>query len=303
MELNSIKLPNSFFAAEEIDGYFVTEKNKKIWAIQLDLLSKLLEVCNRNGIEISVFAGTMLGAVRHKGFIPWDDDIDICLTRENYKKLVAVAYDEFTGDYFFQNALSDRKFFIGYSRLRNSNTTGIIKWNNSPDYNNGIYIDIFPLDGYRDDIISLNFQFVLRAIIKKLCSAYCSIPCEENGLKRVGSIFLHSTIFKLISYESLVSCYDSVLQMYKNSKKVSLLTHSKNFVRKYWCMKDDLKNLINMRFELLMVPIPRNYNEILCHMYGNYMEFPPVEKRGTWHDDSLILDPDICYKEFMRQNV
>ena len=143
---------------EKRDGYVVETKMKKIWSVQLDLLMELQRVCNRYNIKMFVVWGTLLGAIRHKGFIPWDDDLDVGLLREDYDKLCEIASKEFCEPYFFQTADSDRNFFIGYARLRNSDTTGIIKDNLDVEYNNGIYIDIYPLDGYPQNNLKRKIQ-------------------------------------------------------------------------------------------------------------------------------------------------
>lgn len=294
----NITLEEDFLQEEIRDDFTVTEERKKIWAIQMDLLHELLEVCKVHDIKISIFAGSLLGVVRHKGFIPWDDDIDVCLTRENYERLLSIAPKAFSGRYFFQTALTDQKFFIGYARLRNSETTGIIKWNNSRDYNNGIYIDIFPLDGYTESEKKLKLQLALVSMIQKLCNSYyfdCSI---EKGIRQMAIRLLQKTIFKVIPYTSLVALYNKLLQLYSSEERVSLLTHSEQFIRKYWCEKEDLENLTLAKFENLYVPVPENYDAMLIHMYGDYMKFPPIEQRGAWHGDSLTINPDISYLEY-----
>ena len=84
-------IPPDFYNEEIRCGYNIKNNVKKIWAIQLDLLDHLLSVCKKYEIRIFVFAGTLLGAVRHKGFIPWDDDIDVCLLKDDYENLLSVA--------------------------------------------------------------------------------------------------------------------------------------------------------------------------------------------------------------------
>ena len=91
----NLQLDDSFYKEEIRDGYTVTTKQKKIWAVEMDLLDQLLKVCKKHDIKVIIYAGTLLGAIRHKGFIPWDDDIDVALTRPEYEKLLKVAPEEF----------------------------------------------------------------------------------------------------------------------------------------------------------------------------------------------------------------
>ena len=88
---------------EVIDGHLVTTETKKLWAVEMDIAQKLLDVCKKHNLPIWAEAGTLLGAVRHKGFIPWDDDMDFCMMRKDYEKLMEIAPHEFLYPYFFQS--------------------------------------------------------------------------------------------------------------------------------------------------------------------------------------------------------
>ena len=305
MDINqktTIQFSDDFFKEEERCGYHVSTKLKKIWAIELDLLNELLKVCQKHDIQVSVFAGTILGAVRHQGFIPWDDDIDVALTRENYEKLVKIAPLEFKNQYFFQTALNDRQFFLGYARLRNSLTTGLIKWNESPDYNNGIYIDVFVLDGIVDDTKKLQRQLNKREKCERLMRCYYMGGQCKNALVWIGKEFLKNTYCRVVPYEDKVREYDDIISEYtEKTSKIGLMTHPMSFIKRYWCSKDDIANLTWVKFENIMVPIPVNYDKILSNMYGDYMKFPPIEQRGMWHGGMLEFEPDIPYKEYLKR--
>lgn len=285
--------------------FLVSNDRKKIWKVELDLLSKLIEVCEKHDIKLMVFAGTLLGAIRHKGFIPWDDDMDVCLLQEDFDKLKKIAENEFTQPYFFQTVETDSKYFCGYGRLRNSNTTGIIKWNMSENYNNGIFIDIFVLNGIPQNELMLRLLESRISIAQKFCSAYIRETSDENNtVKRILSGILKKTIYRFVPYSLFLNHYYNVRSSYDHkTNKVGLLTHNHSFVKKYWCYKEDFEDIIFVPFENIEVPVSKNYDEILRNTYGDYMSFPPVKDRGAWHEDMIIFNPDIPYKEYFKRQI
>ena len=111
-----LQIAPSFFLEEERDGYVVSAGMKQIWAVELDLLAEFARVCAENGLKWFVHAGTMLGAVRHQGFIPWDDDIDVVMPREDYDRLCKLAPTAFSHPYFFQCEDTDRYFARTFAR-------------------------------------------------------------------------------------------------------------------------------------------------------------------------------------------
>lgn len=293
------KFPGSFFEEEERCGYTVSGKLKKIWAVEIDLLDKFLRVCNKYDIKVCAYAGTLLGAVRHKGFIPWDDDMDVCLLREEFEKLLQVADKEFQYPYFFQTALSDRRYFCMYARLRNSETTGIITAQDSKEYNNGIYIDILVLDGYIEDEKLLKKQIRKRNFWLKFLNLYYSDLEPYHGYKKQIAKWVKKIENSFVDYKKLVANYEQVITQYNNrTERVTLMTHCEDFIRKYWCDKSDLDEIEYVEFETIQIPVPVCYDYMLRHMYGDYMKYPPVEERGQWHNDLLIFDPDTPYKFF-----
>ena len=150
-----IELPEGYLNEEvRDDGFTVTEERKKIWAVELDLLAELNRVCDQYGLTVYADSGTMLGAVRHRGFIPWDDDIDLTISRLDYERLCEIAPKEFKHPYFFQTEETDPGSGRGHAQLRNTETTGILKKEQEVRYsfNQGIFIDIFPYDNVPDDV-------------------------------------------------------------------------------------------------------------------------------------------------------
>lgn len=301
MNENEVNQRELFLIPEIRNGFSICEKQKKVWLVELELLKELLRICNKYDIKVVSFAGTLLGAVRHKGFIPWDDDMDVCMDRENFEKLLKVPCEEFQAPFFLQTALSDRKYFFGYARLRNSETTGLISYYMDENYNNGIYIDIFVLDGYCDDIRKMRWQIKQRNFYSSLLAQYYKDTNKMPQRKKVIHFLIKNSICKLFSYEEMLRRYNKTLAKHTaHCKKLALLTHGEYYIKRYWCFKEDFNNTTMAKFEFITVPIFAEYDRILRSMYGDYMQFPPAEQRGKWHEGILILEPDIPYKEYIR---
>lgn len=291
----SIPIPDGFLKAETRCGYAISEKQKKIWAVELDLLSRLLQVCEKHNIKAIVYAGTLLGAIRHGGFIPWDDDLDVAMDRDNFNKLCSVACQEFSEPYFFQTALTDRKRFISEARLRNSRTTACVKGQETVDYNNGIYIDVHVIDGIVARGWRRTFQNVAKRVLRKGLVLYY----QDD----VGNLVyaIARLLFRTFSYESVYNMYQRVLAMYtKSSEWLGLVTHGDWFMDRYYLSKKDLDCITAHDFEGISVPIPCNYDDILTRTYGDYMTFPPEVSRGAWHEGRIFFDPDSSYLDVLR---
>ena len=119
VDLN-IELPKGFLEEEVRCGYTVTRKMKEVWAVELDLLKEFKRVCNKYDLKYCADGGTLLGAIRHQGFIPWDDDLDIAMLRKDFEKLNEVAPAEFKKPYFWQTEETDKGSARGHAQLRYS---------------------------------------------------------------------------------------------------------------------------------------------------------------------------------------
>lgn len=295
-----LALPEHFLDEEVRCEYTVTSKLKKIWAVELDLLNELLRVCRKHGIKVAVFGGTLLGAVRHRGFIPWDDDLDIALDRENFNKLCAVAPSEFKHPYFLQTARSDRRFYFAYARLRNSETTAVITGHETPDYNNGIYIDVYVLEGYTDSKLKWKIQTFLQILTVKFLTLYYQGKRRNNSLKE-RILRLPRPFVRMFKYETLMRLYEGVLGMYtKSSSRIGIRDEMTETAKHYWFFKHEFDDIVELPFENLMVPAPAEYVKILSRIFGDFMKFPPPEKRGAWHEGQITFDPDVGYERFLK---
>ena len=283
---------------EERCKYVISHQQKKVWMVQLDLLQKLQFVCKKYGLKCFAYGGTLLGAVRHHGFIPWDDDIDVALNREDYNKLCEIADKEFSEPYFFQTALSDRNYFIGHARLRNSNTTGIVSFLSNHVYNNGIYVDICVYDQVPQNEIEFKFLLMKVKMFRFLLANYYHNSTNSH-IKR-NLLNLYKPFKKVLTYEKLFKLYKKTCESYKdsNTMRVALLC-TPEFIQ-YEGTFSGITNLIEVDFEFLKIFIPANYDYMLSKAYGDYMKFPPVDQRGKWHEDIITYDPDIPYLEYYK---
>lgn len=286
----SIVLPAGFLEPEVRCGYRVSAEMKKVWAIELDLLAKFDSVCRKHCIKYVALWGTALGAVRHQGFIPWDDDVDVGMDRQNYEKLCAVAEEEFTYPYFFQNPLTDRAYFVPLARLRNSKTRAVITGYNPEIYNSGIYIDIDILDGSAPNKICWRWQnFLKHLILVPLQMYYAEKRCTKSCM--VSKIL--NVLWHRVSYESWCSLYSKIRSMY--SRRSDRLGITYTFLAEEWgrwLTRDDVAEAVESKFEFLEVPICRRADAYLQRCYGDYMAYPPEGQRGRFHEGVISFEKD-----------
>lgn len=291
------KLEREFLREEERAGYHVTEKMKKVWAISIDLLQYFAEICKRHNLKFFAICGTTIGAVRHEGFIPWDDDIDVGMPREDYNKLIALPDSEFEHPYFLQTPYSDAYFYNRpFARLRNSNTTGISPSDGPLACNNGIFIDIFPLDPYEDNLAGKYFAFKSKIQSTTAWNVLHHKYTSGNKLIR--------TILKVLSpvilggrVRSFAENHDRHCSKLKDAKSVGIQYsfYGSNY-KKYVWPKQCFESAVLTPFEYIHLPIPCGYDTMLKISFGDYMVYPPEEIRGKHHE--IEFDPDTPYKEY-----
>lgn len=303
-----IDLPEGFLEEETRNDYVISTKYKELWAVELDLLATVDAVCKKYSIPYYACAGTMLGAVRHHGIIPWDDDIDIMLLRKDYEELCKHA-DEFEEPYFFQTGFNDKGNMRGHVQLRNSNTTAILEFDAPGKYsfNQGVFIDIFPLDNLPDDSVERN-NYIKK--LKKEKNNYMrvrDIPTHigmaQSSVKRAAKWIISPALkfcdknFDLshklyINYEENLLKYDKT-----KTKQVGILTLAELGDRFNWDRSDFEGEVEYVPFEFLSIPLPKGYLNMLVKSYGEWNK--PV-KVGTNHG-GIIFDCRIPYKEYMQR--
>ena len=299
----SLQLDDTLLKAETKDGFEVSEKRKKLWAVELDLMMKLDEVCNKFGISYFIDSGTLLGAVRHKGFIPWDDDIDVIMLREDYDRFLKLPKDTFEAPYFLQTERSDPNCLRPHAQIRNSATTAIVKKEGiDQPGNRGIFIDIFPLD-------RVSKFAVFRAIKLKTMRLYYTFITRakfgspgKSKLKNGVSIVLY-TLFHRISNEKMMRVYHNMAKhcLFPDDKVAKMTfypLHSLRDLEKKRIPQSFFSDTVRLPFEGYLLPAPGKWDKILKIYYGNsYMK--PVYDGGA-HGE-LIYDAERPYTKVIEE--
>jgi len=262
---------------------------------ELNILEYFIDICNKLNLKYFMICGSALGAVKYNGFIPWDDDIDVALKREDYEIFCANAQNMLPPNIFLQNYKTEPNFPHIYSKLRNSDTTFIEKSAENLDINHGIYIDIFPLDGYpRNRLVQGIFEFKKRIYESMLLSAF-NIP------RSVRSSILHNVynFFGVKKHiKTITSRYDRMIKKYKIENSTIIANHGNWQGKLEYATKEQYGSGTIKKFESVNVRIPEKYDEYLTQKYGSWMEELPDDKR-IGHHYYIACDTKVSYVKFI----
>ncbi len=294
-----------FLAPETRCGHLVTTEAKQLWWTQLELLEEFIRICQRHGLEYQLLGGSLMGAVRHQGYIPWDDDIDIGMLRADYDRFLEVAPAELPPHFFLQTALSEPNYLYGFAKLRNSNTAAIEQWRVKEHLatNQGIFIDILPLDDMPAELAPrqrlmeqysyrLNVMMQLhepphrartwRGMLRKLRSA-CFVATHggwsgayaavEDTLRRYDFAPGQARVTGQGTWGALHNCYEKA----------------------FWPMEAIHGECMDAPFEFLTVRIPKAYDVILTTSFGDWRT--PV--KGNPYHTILEVDTSRSYREIL----
>lgn len=283
-----LEFDKTFFESEVRDGFFVPAMMKRSWATQIKILTEIDRICKKHDIEYFAEWGTLLGVVRHKGIIPWDDDTDICMTRENYLRFIQIANDELRDGCTLYNAYSDLDYSDNMSRIVNTREIRLddeyLKNNYQFPYSGGV--DIFPLDYLARDEEDTKLQKQLMSIITTVEETFepSDVEWGENSdtVEQIEELCAVKFDKEKPIKQQLVLLRDRIMALYgaDETDEITLLP--------LWQVRPDYKfpkhyytDPIYMPFENIMMPVPKQYDEILRIKYGEYMT--PV-KIGSSHD-------------------
>ena len=249
---------------------------RQIQMIQLEMLVEVDRICRKCGIRYNIIAGTLLGAVRHGGYIPWDDDADVALLRPEYEKFRKACKTELDKTRFlFQDHRNTRGYRWGYGKLRRKGTLFLREHQEHMPYMQGVFIDIFPLDNVPDNYIKRSLQNFKCFCVRKILWARVGKIADPSFWKR--------QIYRLldeIPEKAVFTYYHKMIRRAnrKQTRMVRILTfptpNSEYGYYRCW-----YENSTDTVFEGRILQGIKDYDSYLSFKFGNYMELPSVEKR------------------------
>lgn len=263
---------------KSIQKVMTPEELRKMQLIQLEIFEDFDRVCRKNNIKYIMDAGTLLGAIRYGGFIPWDDDIDIRMLRSEYEKFCKIAADELSDNIYFQNYRNDSKYPWIYSKVRMKGTRAVRVGQEKVGMRDGVFIDIFPCDGVPSDPDehkkhSKTAQFCRKVLYARV-ARYSKQKFYERLLWSFVCIIPKKFIYRKV--ESLAKKYNE-----KNCDKVGCIGwHAPKDVNGF--KMEYFTELTDLEFEGKMFLAPKDWDGFLRYSFGDdYMTPPPVDKQTT----------------------
>lgn len=259
----------------------------------LEILKAFIDVCEQLDLKYYLVEGTLLGAVRHKGFIPWDDDIDVGMLREDYELFLKKAPSLLPKHMFLQTFESDPGYPQTFAKIRNSNTTFFEPTLVHKKTNHGLFLDIFPIDG-----CNVNFKNSLKF---KVTEILCNLRTSYLISKKYLSLAVR--VMRPLS----MLFYPTVNGALKAKQCLYTATPNEEYVTNYHSLWGDKEIMpkswygdgLLLEFEGIKVNCPTEYDKWLTQVYGDYMQLPPEEKRVT-HHDAEIIDLEKSYTEYLK---
>ena len=260
---------------------------KKLHEVQVEILKDIHNFCQENNIKYFLVAGTLLGSVRHKGFIPWDDDIDIGMMRDDYEKFIKLYPSDKSNKYFVQSLETDSNYWHSYAKVRKKNTLMKEKKIAHLNLNKEIFVDVFPFDNVKDggyDKVKFRAN-IIKVIRETIYVKRKIITLSDCRIK------LLSALFMVFNVKTLYKIQKKLMTWYNNQETMNVACYVGEYeTRKEYMEKKIFLPIKECIFEGEKFNTMNNPDGYLKRIYGNYMELPPVEKRVTHGVLEISLD-------------
>ena len=277
---------------------YTQEELKRMHELTLDMAEYFVDFCNQHNLTCYLCGGGCIGAIRHKGYIPWDDDLDFFMPRKDYEKCIQLWNNEQHPRYKMSNSTktyNDRNLFF---TIRDSHTTYIKPYQKDLDIVHGLVLDVLPIDGYPNGKWQRKMQ-MLYALVYSLYRSE-TIPSKHGALMTLGSKIALGIVPKGLYYPIWRFCEKQMTKYPLDEMTYMTELCSGPGYMKNRYLRESFDRAIFLPFENTKMPIPQGYDAYLKTAFGDYMQLPPVEKQNAHHDVEK-MDLDCPYEEYLKQ--
>lgn len=268
------------------------KETKEIQKCEVEILKELDRITRKHNLKYMLVGGTLLGAIRHKGFIPWDDDIDIAMPRKDYEKFKEIVSKETDEKkYYFQDMYNSDKYGMIFGKLKMKNTLLVEGTNNLPEEEQNIWIDIFPYDKTSKNMFIAKVNLIRGYIYKIIYYLKCGNKLVEHTFIRKVAAFVLKVLSLFYTKKSCKRKFEKLYKKYELKKECNYVSYGGTYVFKEITTKEYFDNLIETDFENNSFYIPKEYDEYLTRIYGDYMKLPPKEKQKSHHEIIEVVFP------------
>jgi len=262
---------------------------QKLHNVELEIMDEFVKICTKHNLQYFLIGGSLIGAVRHQGFIPWDDDLDVAMPRSDYEKFLNIVDKELGEEYFIDNFYSNKKYYLNFTKLRKKNTLFVQDFQINYDGPKEIWIDILPLDDLKKEKsfigdTTIRFIKLLRSISHYRMGFF--LGNNKIAIKKIIGF-----CFKLFNAGTIMKFANYLMKFnYSTNTKYFVNIASQYNFRKQTIEKERYFPAVKLKFEGREYYAPRDYDYVLKRIYGNYMELPPKEKQITHNPVILSFD-------------
>ena len=264
----------------DIQMKYKDDELKKLQETEIEILRDVARVCEENNIQYFSVGGTTLGAIRHNGFIPWDDDIDIGMLRDDYEKFIRIAPEKLSKGFTLTHFINAPSSPTYYAKVRKDGTEFVEKSVEKLNIHHGVFIDIMPYDKVPEnererEKYCRKAKLWNQLYIAKTVWTSTFLPSKHKWLLNCIRAVLHVLMIP-ISKDYLFKKTDQAMRSFNGSDSHMV---SSRGLKPFTCMIEDLLPPVKHDFNGLSIEIPANADKVLKAQYGDYMKLPPEEKR------------------------